>query len=251
MGFVWGEQDGEVCFRSRRGRRQHHSHGLREIHGVRFGPQGMALVSLRRSSLPAARPHEQRDPLGCSNLYRASITCSPIRCMLALMPTASAVMNVMSMNKAACANGRVICPWPSGRCFFPIIIPGSSIGPPYQANQARIDANVHPQPHQAGGAVREGAALLQGLATCGKCGRHLHTHYRGQKRLARLSLLRQRYRPGTRRVLPQRRRHADRSSRGRRISEGVDAGGDRSYRNSRCSNWKPTTMPRSVNGAWR
>jgi len=28
--------------------------------------------------------------------------------------------------------------------------------------------------------VREGAALLQGLATCGKCGRRLHTHYRGR-----------------------------------------------------------------------
>ena len=50
----------------------------------------------------------------------------------------------------------------------------------YQANQARIDANVHPQPHQAGGAVREGTALLQGLAICGKCGRRLHTHYRGR-----------------------------------------------------------------------
>lgn len=50
----------------------------------------------------------------------------------------------------------------------------------YQANQARIHANVHPQPHQAGGAVREGAALLQGLAICGKCGRRLHTHYRGR-----------------------------------------------------------------------
>src|ERR1700693_4937919 len=50
----------------------------------------------------------------------------------------------------------------------------------FQANQTRIDANVHPQPHQAGGAVREGAALLQGLATCGKCGRRLHTHYAGR-----------------------------------------------------------------------
>ncbi|MGH9606409.1 MAG: recombinase zinc beta ribbon domain-containing protein [Terracidiphilus sp.] len=50
----------------------------------------------------------------------------------------------------------------------------------YQANQARIDANVHPRPHQAGSAVREGAALLQGLALCGKCGRHLHTHYSGR-----------------------------------------------------------------------
>ena len=50
----------------------------------------------------------------------------------------------------------------------------------YETNQARIDANVHPQPHQAGGAVREGAALLQGLAICGKCGRNLHTHYQGR-----------------------------------------------------------------------
>lgn len=50
----------------------------------------------------------------------------------------------------------------------------------YEANQARIGTNIHPQPHQAGGAVREGAALLQGLATCGHCGRRLHTHYRGR-----------------------------------------------------------------------
>jgi hypothetical protein len=50
----------------------------------------------------------------------------------------------------------------------------------FLANQARIDANVHPAPHQAGGAVREGTALLQGLATCGNCGRRLHTHYSGR-----------------------------------------------------------------------
>jgi DNA invertase Pin-like site-specific DNA recombinase len=48
------------------------------------------------------------------------------------------------------------------------------------SNQTRIDSNVHPEPHQAGGAVREGSALLQGLAMCGKCGRKLHTHYRGR-----------------------------------------------------------------------
>jgi hypothetical protein len=49
-----------------------------------------------------------------------------------------------------------------------------------QANQARIDTNIHPQPHQAGAAVREGAPLLQGRATRRKCGRRLHTHYRGR-----------------------------------------------------------------------
>ena len=50
----------------------------------------------------------------------------------------------------------------------------------YEANQARIGANIRPRPHQAGGAVREGNALLQGIATCGHCGRRLRTHYRGR-----------------------------------------------------------------------
>jgi DNA invertase Pin-like site-specific DNA recombinase len=50
----------------------------------------------------------------------------------------------------------------------------------FQANQARLDSNIRPMPHQPGGAVREGSALLQGLATCGHCGRRLHVHYRGR-----------------------------------------------------------------------
>lgn len=50
----------------------------------------------------------------------------------------------------------------------------------FQANQERIDSNTHPEPHQGGGALREGSALLQGLATCGNCGRRLRTHYVGR-----------------------------------------------------------------------
>jgi len=51
----------------------------------------------------------------------------------------------------------------------------------YESNRARITANTHPQPHQSGGgAVREGSALLQGLAVCGQCGRSLRTHYTGR-----------------------------------------------------------------------
>jgi DNA invertase Pin-like site-specific DNA recombinase len=49
----------------------------------------------------------------------------------------------------------------------------------YEANQARIDANIRPRAHEPGGAVREGCALLQGLATCGVCGRRLAVHYQG------------------------------------------------------------------------
>ena len=54
----------------------------------------------------------------------------------------------------------------------------------YEANQDRIARNTRPRPHndpsKASGAVREGSALLQGLASCGHCGRRLRTHYRGR-----------------------------------------------------------------------
>lgn len=50
----------------------------------------------------------------------------------------------------------------------------------FEMNQARLASNTHPGLHQTGGAVREGSALLQGLATCGRCGRHLRVYYQGK-----------------------------------------------------------------------
>jgi len=50
----------------------------------------------------------------------------------------------------------------------------------FEANQKRLAQNIRPRPHQSGGAVREGAALLQGLAVCGHCGRRLAVHYSGR-----------------------------------------------------------------------
>jgi DNA invertase Pin-like site-specific DNA recombinase/transposase-like protein len=50
----------------------------------------------------------------------------------------------------------------------------------FQANQIRIRGNTRPKAHEPGtGAVREGCALLQGLATCGTCGRKLAVYYDG------------------------------------------------------------------------
>src|SRR5271170_1908734 len=61
--------------------------------------------------------------------------------------------------------------------------PGFTDWDTYQANQARIGANTRPQASQPGtGAVREGCALLQGLATCGICGRKLAIFYSGPAR---------------------------------------------------------------------
>ena len=53
----------------------------------------------------------------------------------------------------------------------------------YLANQQRIAGNTRPQAHQPGtGAVREGSAQLQGLASCGICGRRLAVFYDGPRK---------------------------------------------------------------------
>jgi len=53
----------------------------------------------------------------------------------------------------------------------------------YLVNQQRIGGNIRPRAHQPGtGAVREGCALLQGLASCGVCGRKLAVFYKGPAR---------------------------------------------------------------------
>ncbi len=49
----------------------------------------------------------------------------------------------------------------------------------YEMNLARIKQNMHPRRHEAGGAIREGTALLQGIATCASCGRRLNVYYQG------------------------------------------------------------------------
>lgn len=49
----------------------------------------------------------------------------------------------------------------------------------HEMTLARIKQNAHPRRHEAGGAVREGAALLQGIATCASCGRGLNVYYQG------------------------------------------------------------------------
>jgi hypothetical protein len=65
----------------------------------------------------------------------------------------------------------------------------------WQANQVRIGANTRPVAHAAGeGAVREGTALLQGIAVCGDCGRKLAVFYQGRAK-STPGLLLHRHRP--------------------------------------------------------
>jgi DNA invertase Pin-like site-specific DNA recombinase len=62
-----------------------------------------------------------------------------------------------------------------------VMIPGHHPGyislETYDANIARLAANSPPPAGGAGGAAREGAAWLQGLLRCGRCGRLLQVNY--------------------------------------------------------------------------
>ncbi len=57
--------------------------------------------------------------------------------------------------------------------------PGFITWEKYEANTTRLRANWRPPRGHGGGAPREGAALLQGLLRCGRCGRIMQTGYSG------------------------------------------------------------------------
>jgi len=160
VGFVWGEEDGEVC----------------------FDPDAAVVGAIRTvfakfAELGSARKvwlwfHGE----GLSFPLRAHMR-SPIRWVAA---TYTAIHQVLTNPVYAGAyaygqsrpqryvdeQGRVrkrtrLLPQSQWAVLLPDHHRGYIDWSTYQANQARIDANVHPQPHQAGGAVREGAALLR------------------------------------------------------------------------------------------
>jgi len=182
VGFIWGEQDGEVLF-----------HPDEAVTGAirtvfeRFAEFGSARrVWLWFRSEGLSLPLQQA-PAG---------RVGPIRWVT---PTYTAVHHILTNPVYAGAytygktryeryvdeHGTVrkrirhlpIAQW---AVLIPEHHPGFIDWEIYQANQARLDSNTRPKPHQSGGAVREGAALLQGIATCGHCGRRLMTHYGGR-----------------------------------------------------------------------
>ena len=134
VGFVWGEQDGEVLF-----------HPDEAVTGAirtvfeRFAEFGSARrvwlwfrsegLSFPLQTTPAGLPGPIR---WVAPTYTHSTTSSPIRCMLALTPTARPSTNATSMNTAPSENVFGICPWISGPFSFRTIIPASSIGPPFR-----------------------------------------------------------------------------------------------------------------------
>src|SRR6266536_405875 len=103
-----------------------------------------------------------------------------MRPMLVPTPTARRIRSATWMRRGVCAQRIRHLPRSAWGVLIPDHHPGYITWETYLANQERIGSNIRPCPHEAGGAVREGTALLQGLAVCGRCGRRLCVSYHGR-----------------------------------------------------------------------
>jgi DNA invertase Pin-like site-specific DNA recombinase/uncharacterized protein YndB with AHSA1/START domain/predicted DNA-binding transcriptional regulator AlpA len=182
VGFVWGEQDGEVLFHPD----EAVSGAIRTVFErfAEFGSARRVWLWFRSEGLSFPL---QTTPAGLPG---------PIRWVI---PTYTALHHILTnpvyagaytygktkyeryVDEHGAVRKRIRhLPMEQWAVLIPDHHPGFIDWATFQANQARLDSNTRPKPHQSGGAVREGSALLQGLVTCGHCGRRLHVHYRGR-----------------------------------------------------------------------
>ncbi|HLM80364.1 MAG TPA: recombinase family protein [Terriglobales bacterium] len=182
VGFVWGEQDGEVLFHPD----EAVTSAIRTVFErfAEFGSARRVWLWFRSEGLSFPL---QTTPAGMPG---------PIRWVV---PTYTALHHILTnpvyagaytygktryeryVDEHGAVRKRIRhLPMDKWAVLIPDHHPGFIDWATFQANQARLDSNTRPQPHQAGGAVREGSALLQGIVTCGHCGRRLHVHYRGR-----------------------------------------------------------------------
>jgi DNA invertase Pin-like site-specific DNA recombinase len=184
VGLIWGEGDGEICF--------HPDEAVTGVLSVVFGQ--FAVCGSVRATWLHLRAQGLRWPL-----QQAVYLHGKPGEITWVEPTYHAVHTTLTHPAYAGAyvygRTRYECYLgPDGalrtrrralpRDQWEVLIPGHHPGfidwDTYLANQARIGANTRPQASAPGtGAVREGSALLQGLATCGTCGRKLAIYYRG------------------------------------------------------------------------
>ena len=179
VGFVWGEADGEVCFHSDEAvvtairtvfERFAETGSARRVwlwfrsEGLKLPLQMYARADIRwvEASYTAIH-HVLTNPV-----YAGAYVYGKTRQETILDASGARKKRIRHLPRSE---------W---QVLIPDHHPGFIDWQTYEANQERIAKNTRPGPHKVGGAVREGSALLQGLASCGHCGRRLHTHYRGR-----------------------------------------------------------------------
>jgi DNA invertase Pin-like site-specific DNA recombinase len=179
VGLVWGDDDGQILL--------HPDEAVRGVIATifeRFGELGSARavwlwLRANELSLPAERP-------GVDELVWMTPTYTAVHRVLTHPSYAGAYVygrtrreRRIDIDGTLRTRARRL-----DRADWQVLIvdhhPGYIDWATFEANQQRITTNTRPQAHQPGsGALREGSALLQGLASCGRCGRRLAVHYRG------------------------------------------------------------------------
>jgi DNA invertase Pin-like site-specific DNA recombinase len=182
-GLVWGEGDGEICL--------HPDEAVTGVITAIF--DRFAVCGSVRGTWLWLRDQGLKFPLQPGAYVRGSE-------LIWTEPTYHAVHNVLThpayagaytfgrsrQEKRVSGDGalrvrRRVLPQDEWEVLIKDHHPGFVDWDTYQANQHKIRQNIRPMAHQPGtGAVREGCALLQGLATCGTCGRKLAVYYDGE-----------------------------------------------------------------------
>ena len=179
IGFVWGDADGEVLFDPD----ESITGAVRTVFEKfdEFGSVRQVWIWFRgQKLLLPSRPHPN------SNVRWIPPTYHAMHCILNSPVYAGAYRYGRTRNdRYIDKSGRVrkkmrVLPRSEWQVLIKDHHPGFIDWERYEMNQARTGKNTRPGRHQPGGAVREGAALLQGLATCGRCGRKLHVYYSGK-----------------------------------------------------------------------
>ena len=184
VGLIWGEAGGEICF-----------HPDEAITGVlRAAFDQFAVCGSVRATWLWLRAQQLRWPLQQAvylhgtpgEITWVEPTYHAVHTMLTHPAYAGAYVYGRTRDErylgpdGALRTRRRKLPRDQWEVLIPDHHPGFIDWDTYLANQQRIGSNIRPQASQPGtGAVREGSALLQGLATCGTCGRKLAIFYRG------------------------------------------------------------------------
>ena len=184
VGLIWGEADGEICF--------HPDEAVTGVLAAVF--EQFAVSGSVRATWLWLRAQQLRWPLQQAvylhgkpgEITWVEPTYHAVHTTLTHPAYAGAYVYGRTRDErylgpdGALRKRRRKLPRDQWEVLIPDHHPGFIDWDTYQANQARIGTNIRPQASQPGtGAVREGCALLQGLATCGTCGRKLAIFYRG------------------------------------------------------------------------
>ena len=184
VGLIWGEADGEICF--------HPDEAVTGVLAAVF--EQFAVSGSVRATWLWLRAQQLRWPLQQAvylhgkpgEITWVEPTYHAVHTTLTHPAYAGAYVYGRTRDErylgpdGALRKRRRKLPRDQWEVLIPDHHPGFIDWDTYQANQARIGTNIRPQASEPGtGAVREGSALLQGLATCGTCGRKLAIFYRG------------------------------------------------------------------------